>query len=184
MTTQIVRADTSDIDTAARTLAAAFEDYAWTRYVIPDTDYRSRLLELQKLYLGYAHQHGVVGVTSKRDGVIALIPPSAPEPDSATVERIVDLHGDRIDRVASSKFSANAWSLETLGVSPEHQGKGRASALLDFGLEAVRAAGGSLVSLETSDHRNVRLYERFGFKVVREATQSGRPPVWAMTAPL
>lgn len=184
MTVHIVRADTSDIDAAARTLAAAFEDYAWTRYVIPGTDYRSRLLALQELYLDYAHQHGIVGVTSTRDGVIALVPPSPPKPEAETVQRIIDLHGDRIDRVASSESPADAWRLETLGVSPEHQGKGRASALLAFGLEAVRTCGGSSVSLETSEHRNVRLYERFGFRVVREAAQSDRPPVWAMTASL
>ncbi|WP_336662575.1 GNAT family N-acetyltransferase [Leucobacter sp. USHLN154] len=184
MTIPILHADTGDLEAASETLAAAFEDYAWTRYVIPTTDYAARLLTLQRLYLDYAHQHGIVGVTATGDGVIALIPPTAPAPEEHTVEQIIALHGDRLDRLSQSEPPAGAWRLETLGVRPEQQGQGRASALLAFGVDAVRARGGSTIALETSDRRNVRLYERYGFSITESAESTSRPPVWKMTASL
>lgn len=178
------RARAHDLDAAARTLAAAFAEYPWTRFVIPETDYAARLLELQSLYLGYAHRHGVVGVTPDRAGVIAVVPPTAPDPDAQTVERIVALHGERISSIEAPEPSGRAWRLETLGVAPELQGRGLASALLRFALDAVGDLGGAEIALTTSDPRNVRLYERHGFTVEEHVERPERPPIWSMRAAL
>ncbi|UNX55441.1 hypothetical protein MF406_04015 [Georgenia sp. TF02-10] len=70
--------------------------YPWMRYVVPEADFTHRLRQLQLLYLGHAHEHGVVGVTEHLAGVVALLPPDAPEPAPEVVEQIVALHGDRI----------------------------------------------------------------------------------------
>ena len=83
-------------------------------------------------YLDYAHKHGLVAVTADRDGAITLLPPDAPMPGQAMIDRVVDLHGDRIDRLDHAAPPAGAWRLETLGIRPESQGRGRASALVDF----------------------------------------------------
>lgn len=58
----IRRARPEDIDAAAETLAAAFQDYPWTRYVIPAQYYETRLLTLQRKYLEHALKHGIVAV--------------------------------------------------------------------------------------------------------------------------
>jgi ribosomal protein S18 acetylase RimI-like enzyme len=57
------------------------------------------------------------------------------------------------------------WYLRVVAVAPEHQGKGHASALIRPFLEAADGAGHQ-VFLETHNLANVRLYERYGFRVV------------------
>lgn len=182
MTIRPARPD--DLDAAAGTLAIAFEDYPWTRYIIPENGYTARLRQLQRLYLGYAHTHGLVAVTEDLTGVIALLPPAAPEPDAGMSAQIIQLHGDRIDRLTASAPppSADAWRLETLGVHPDRRGRGIATALLTFALNNVAGRGGKQVVLDTSDPRNVRLYERHGFHVTSHTPGGDRPPVWTMQA--
>ena len=177
-------ASVDDLPTCADTLAAAFEDYPWTRHVIPEEDYRGRLHDLQLLYLEHAHEHGIVALSGGGEGVIALLPPDCAEPAPEMIEQIVRLHGDRIDRLGHADASPGAWRLETLGVHPNSQGRGIASALLTFALAEAARRGGAAVTLETSDPRNVRLYERHGFRIDTHTSAGDGPPVWRMRAAL
>ena len=182
MSIPIRAARPEDLDRAADALAAAFEDYPWTRYVIPADAYLERLRELQRLYLGYAQQHGLVAVTPDQDGAIALLPPEPPAPEPAMIDRLHDLHGDRIERLSTIASPERAWRLETLGVQPDSQGRGLASALIESALNEVTLRGATRIALETSDARNVRLYERHGFLTTDRSESSDRPPVWQMIA--
>ncbi len=66
------------------------------------------------------------------------------------------------------------WHLGPIGVLPEFQGSGIGSRLLErFCLEAD--ACGSPAYLETDLDRNVRLYEKFGFKLCDETEIFGVP---------
>lgn len=172
----------ADLTVAAQTLTAAFTDYPWTRYVIPDDDYPGRLRALQHLYLTHAHTHGVAAVLDDGTGVIALLPPDAPSPDDQTLEQVMALHGDRLDRLTHEPSSHDDWTLETLGVHPRAQGRGAGSALLRFGLAEATRRGARAVRLETSSHDNVRLYERHGFRVTGRSDLPGGPSVWTMRA--
>ncbi|MFJ2369215.1 GNAT family N-acetyltransferase [Microbacterium sp. NPDC087665] len=178
------RATTADLNAAADTLADAFEGYSWTRHVLPEEDYEERLRALQFLYLRYAQKHGIVAITDDCDGVIALLPPHAPDPDGDMVKQIVALHGDRLDRLDQAPSSPDAWRLETLGVRPASQGRGIAGALLEFALSAIAERGAYEVRLETSDARNVSLYARHGFRVVSHSEKAAGPQIWRMSAAL
>lgn len=59
------------------------------------------------------------------------------------------------------------WHLGPVGVLPSHQGKGIGTKLLSRFCQEVDACL-SPAYLETDTDKNVRLYERFGFEVVRE----------------
>lgn len=185
-------ATAADLSSAADVLAEAFLEYPWTRYVIPEEDYPARLRELQHLYLEHALSHGIVAVTEDLDGVIALLPPDAGDPDEAVLERIFALHGDRISRLQPGADDAvppeggdsAAWTLETIGVRPAGQGRGLGGALVAFGLAEACARGARAVRLETSDERNVRLYQRHGFNVTGRADRPGGPRVWRMWVPV
>lgn len=119
-------------------------------------------------------------VTDAIEGVLALLPPDPPAPAPEVLEQILALHGDRIDRRAQTEDAPGAWRLETLGVHPESQGQGLATALLLFGFSTVAAHGAQRIALETSDPRNVRLYERHGFMVTSSTERPGAPPIWHM----
>ncbi|WP_308797765.1 GNAT family N-acetyltransferase [Agromyces silvae] len=172
----------ADLAAAAEVLTAAFMEYPWTRYVLPEDDYPGRLLELQRLYLTHALHYGIVAVSAHVAGVIALLPPDAPQPARSVITRIVALHGDRIDRLASNPHPHLDWRLETLGVLPDARGSGIGGALIRFALEESARRGARAVRLETSDERNVRLYERHGFGVIEYVDAGGAPPIWTMRA--
>ncbi|GAA4699965.1 GNAT family N-acetyltransferase [Nocardioides nanhaiensis] len=166
-----------ELDRAAHLLARAFHDYPWTRWSLPADGYDERLLEIQRLYLGYAREQGVVLVDDDVRGVVALLPRTAPPPTPAMQARVAEVHGDRLADVGSLALppvSPGWWTLETLGVAPEHRGHGLGLALVRAGLERVGGAG---VALLTSSEENVRLYARAGFAVVSTVRAPGGPPV-------
>jgi uncharacterized protein YhfF/GNAT superfamily N-acetyltransferase len=72
------------------------------------------------------------------------------------------------------------WLLDQLAVEPAAQGRGIGSAMLRFAIERAERDGLPLV-LETGVPGNVPLYERFGFRVMREAdAPGGGPRIWFM----
>jgi ribosomal protein S18 acetylase RimI-like enzyme len=75
------------------------------------------------------------------------------------------------------------WYLQFLGVQPALAGQGRGSALLRHRLAEVDAAG-MPAYLETGTPRNLPLYERHGFEVLREVRLAeGAPTEWLMWRP-
>ncbi|MEV6709798.1 GNAT family N-acetyltransferase [Micromonospora wenchangensis] len=187
MTSQIRRATAQDLPRAARTLAVAFHDYPWTRWSIPADDYPRRLEELQALYLGHALAHGLVLVADDAQAVAAFLPGGAPAPGEDLRARIAELHGDRLAALMAVELPARppgAWELATLGVRPDRRGVGLGSAVAAAGVTLVEESGdpGGIV-LETSDERNVRLYERLGFTVTARTTIEGGPLVCSMYRP-
>lgn len=71
------------------------------------------------------------------------------------------------------------WYLPMIGVEPSSQGKGVGSALLQHSL-ANCDADGLPAYLESSNPRNIPLYERFGFEVIGEIRSGDAPPLHPM----
>lgn len=71
------------------------------------------------------------------------------------------------------------WYLAFLGVEPSEQGKGLGGALLRPVLNRCDAEGVP-AWLETSNERNLPLYERHGFQVVSECDIPNGPHFWGM----
>lgn len=174
-------ATAADLPQAARTLALAFDRYPWTRWSIPADHYEARLEELQTLYLKHALCHGLVLVDEEVRGVGAFLPPGTPEPEGATQARIAELLGDRLKILMGLQLPSlpsDAWNLATLGVHPGSAGKGLGSAIISEGLRQIHGSGS--VGLETSDERNVQLYERHGFTITATTRIPGGPAVYSM----
>jgi ribosomal protein S18 acetylase RimI-like enzyme len=72
------------------------------------------------------------------------------------------------------------WYLGYLGVAPDHQGQGIGAAMLREVTDQADVAG-TAAYLESSNERNLSLYERHGFRVVEDFRLLGRgPTVWRM----
>lgn len=66
-----------------------------------------------------------------------------------------------------------------IGVDPAHQGGGIGSALIAEGLKAVDRDG-LIAYLESSNPRNIPLYQRHGFEVIGEIQSGSSPTVRPM----
>lgn len=82
-------------------------------------------------------------------------------------------------QVNALKPAAPHWYLPLIGVAPERQGQGLASALLAHALARCDAQG-ALAYLESSNIRNVPLYERHGFVVLGVVQPADFPPLFPM----
>ena len=81
----------------------------------------------------------------------------------------------QIERLHARHTSAPHWYLGYLGARHDHQGQGLGSQLLREVL-AGADADGIPAYLESSNERNLPLYERNGFRVVGELRALGRGP--------
>jgi ribosomal protein S18 acetylase RimI-like enzyme len=73
--------------------------------------------------------------------------------------------------------------LAFIGVAPRFQGSGLGTRLLEETLARIDAAGAAAF-LENSHPRNLKLYQRMGFEVVREVVaRPDAPPLYAMWRP-
>ncbi|MBM6590932.1 GNAT family N-acetyltransferase [Brevibacterium sp. RIT 803] len=187
MTTNIRTAAAVDITESARTLAIAFDNYPWTRWSIPEDDYAIRLKRLQAIYLTHAVEQGLVLVSDDLAGVAALLPPESSEPAEALQAEIADLMGERGELVFSTQLPQHpekSWNFATIGVRPESAGQGLGSSIIEKALKRASLSSFSRVSLETSEARNVRFYERHGFVVTHRTEIENGPTVWTMVIEL
>jgi ribosomal protein S18 acetylase RimI-like enzyme len=71
------------------------------------------------------------------------------------------------------------WYLPLIGVEPNAQGRGLGAALLRHALERFDREG-ALAYLESSNPRNIPLYERHGFEIVGEIRVGAAPVMTPM----
>jgi predicted GNAT family acetyltransferase/acyl carrier protein len=79
----------------------------------------------------------------------------------------------------SAKPEGKHLTLQLIGVDPVRQGQGIATALLEHGLREADSEG-LPAYLESTNPRNISLYRRFGFEVVKEVSIAGSPSRTAM----
>ena len=194
-THRTARLEVSQVDRAAATLARAFRDDPIQRYVIPDDARRARL---QQWILGalvrYCLPYGEVRATPDLSGVACWMPPGSSMTNlwgmlrsgmalaplklgPAALGRFMVLSA-YMDATRGRVVPVPHWYLSATGVEPPRQGQGIGGALLDPVL-ARADAGGLPCYLETQSERNVRFYEKRGFRVSNVGTVRGLR-VWAM----
>lgn len=180
-----------DVPRAVRTLAAAFADYPATRHTVDPDRHIERVTELQELFLTRVGLDiGKVWVADDGAAVAVWTTPESVEAGAVFAEigpRMAELSGSRLAAqqqmeglLAPHRPKEPAWFLATVGVSPDHQGKGLGSAVVLPGVEAAERAGVPSF-LETSAPRNLPFYERLGFTVTADVEVPEGPRTWCMT---
>jgi ribosomal protein S18 acetylase RimI-like enzyme len=107
------------------------------------------------------------GVHPDSERLTALIEEHAPSEQQADLERVfaqMEIHHP----------SEPCWYLPLIGVDPRCQGRGYGSALLRYALEQCDRDG-MPAYLESSNPRNIPLYQRHGFEIIG-AIQAGPTP--------
>ncbi|MEU2891080.1 GNAT family N-acetyltransferase [Streptomyces albidoflavus] len=180
----------ADIPASVDALARAFADYPFTRHVIAAEGHVERVRRFQEICLTRIGMvYGRVWVADEGRAVaVWATPDEDPSPAFAEVGPVLgELIGDRQaayesaeQAVAPYRPQEPAWFLNTVAVAPEAQGKGLGGAVLVPGIEEAERAGYPAF-LETSSERNVRFYERLGFRVTAAVTlPDGGPRTWCM----
>jgi GNAT superfamily N-acetyltransferase len=183
----------SDVSPIADLLVRSFADDPVANFMFAGRRRRQMGLhsffttQIQRQFLPYGH----VYTTDDLGGVAVWGPPDRKrEPLKELLQLLPTapfLASSRMIKALQLLFEVDSlhpkephWYLATLGTEPERQGQGIGSALLRAMLELVDEEG-SPAYLESSKHRNVPLYARFGFEVIEEhRSKVGSPPIWRM----
>ena len=185
----VLRIETAaQVDLAKACLTTAFASDPFTRWVFADP---GQFLGL----FGHALRHmgglgGAQGTGFVAEGgkgaALWLKPGTGPDMEAlgAALAELA-MPGDAPEvfgQMAAHHPQEPHWYLPFVGVDPAAQGSGVGSALLAASLALVDADGMPSY-LESTNPRNVPLYERFGFRVTAEIQAGSSPPMHAMWRP-
>jgi ribosomal protein S18 acetylase RimI-like enzyme len=188
MTSPIVQTATAaDAAAVFDILTLAFSDDPMTRWTWPDGPiFLATFPTFAKAFGGVAFDHGTAHLVGR--GASALWLPPGVEPDDEALDRIlastmseaVKADGARLmEQMARHHPSEPHWYLPLIGVDPAHRGKGMGGALLGHALAACDRDG-ALAYLESTNPRNISLYERHGFERLGTIQCGSAPPMAPM----
>ena len=168
------------------TLAFSTDPMARWAYPNPAT-YLAVMPETIRAFGSNGFAHGTVHLVDGGGAAAMWLPPGV-FPDSKRLEALIQQHApqDRqtdmaqvFEQMESFHPKEPCWYLPLIGVDPTSQGRGYGSALLRYALEHVDRTGAPAY-LESSNPRNVPLYERHGFEVLGSIQAGSSPTVAPM----
>ncbi len=182
----------SEIRGLAGVLARAFAADPMVRWpMVSDNDLPARIRTMFEIVdTGFAGE-GWIYAAGEGLGVMSLMPPASAQREREIAVAIAPAlasltpdGGERYERfwswVGSMLPPEPHWLLDQLAVEPAAQGRGIGGAMLRFAIERAQRQG-LPVCLETGVPANLPLYERFGFRTLREAdAPDGGPRIWFM----
>jgi len=139
---------------------------------------------------GRGLEHGAAFVAEDAAAVSLWLPPGL-EPDQEAMlgvlaSVITPEKGEVLAQVGEQIRSHHPeephWYLAAVGVDPSRQGEGLGSAMIKEGLRLCDAQG-LPAYLESSNPRNIPLYERHGFEVMGLIQPGDYPPLYPMLRP-
>lgn len=170
------------------TLVTAFGSDPAARWSFPDANvYLANFPSFVRAFGGKAFAHGSAHVAGAFAGAALWLPPGVDPDERAMMELFQSVAPEAIHQDGAGVFEQMAryhpeephWYLPLLGVDTPCQGKGYGSALLKHAL-AVCDADGVPAYLESSNERNIPLYERHGFKQLGTIQVGSSPKIYPM----
>ena len=175
-------------DKALSAMMLAFSGDPFFRWFAPDPDlYVRHGCDLMNAFGGNAFNNGTAYASANYEGVSFWLPPGVKTDEELAHESISQIVPAELLETVWSIFGEmgnyhpkeDCWYLPLIGVDPARQGQGLGSALLKHALEIIDR--NSLPAfLESSNPRNISLYERYGFEVVGRIQIGSSPPVHPM----
>jgi GNAT superfamily N-acetyltransferase len=188
---ELRRATAEDVHGLQAVLAEAFFEDPIFGWLMPDDAKRRARL---RRYFGIELRHlvlprGRVWTTSDLAGVALSLPPRrwrAPLGVTLLEGSAFGIHLLRAARLGAAiewrHLREAHYYVCDVGVRPDMQGKGLGSALLGPTLACCDREG-LPAYLEASSEQNAALYERLGFRLIRELRVGGSPPLRLMRRP-
>jgi GNAT superfamily N-acetyltransferase len=170
------------------TIVAAFIADPFARFIWPSPhEYlRSGPLFIRE-FAGASFERGSAYVSADSCGAALWLPPEV-HPNGDALEKIVrdttkPEHLEDVlltlENMGQSHPEESHWYLPVVGVDPNAQGRGLGGALMRHALARCDAEGSSAY-LESTNPRNISLYERHGFKIIDEIRVGACPVITPM----
>lgn len=186
MSTSNVRAAReSERSRVIATIVAGFIADPVARWCWPDSEsYLTNMERFANAYGGKAFRHGSAWTDADFRGSALWLPPDE-HPDEEELRGIVAASLEErkqilllaaLGELGTYHPDEPHWFLPLIAVDPAWQGKGVGSRLMQHAVEQCDATA-TRAYLESSNPRNIPLYERHGFRVVGEV-QRGDCPVF------
>jgi len=181
-------AQRDDTQRVLDTLTLAFAADPAVRWMYPDVQqYLQYFPAFAQAFGGGAIARRTAFVSEGYSGAALWLPPDT-APDEAALTALLEKSvADRERADAFAVFEEMAWYppgephwyLPLMGVDPAWQGRGYGSAMLQHALE--QCDGEHLPAyLESTNPRNIPLYERHGFEVIGAIRIGNCPPIFPM----
>ena len=180
---KILNASSENRDNVIHSLVLGFATDPLARWFWPDARTHLSGGPAFDAFGGPSLDSGTTYITENYEGVALWMPPGV-EPDEermipileATVpeDRLEDVFGV-FEAMESFHPEEDCWYLPLIAVDPYYQGQGFGSQLMKHALARVDEDG-LPAYLESSNPRNISLYERHGFEIMGEI-QIGTSPV-------
>ena len=164
-------------------ITLAFSSDPMTRWAFPDPGtYLTVMPQMARAFGGNGFAHGAAHLTAGGTAAAIWLPPGV-HADSKGLAALAEEHTPREQRADMERVFAQmethhpsepCWYLPLIGVDPHSQGRGYGSALLRHTLKQCDRDG-MPAYLESSNPRNIPLYQRHGFEIIG-AIQSGTSP--------
>jgi GNAT superfamily N-acetyltransferase len=183
---EIKSADANTQASVISTIVLGFAADPMTRWVWPDSsEYLRMMPRFVKAFGGRAFEHGTAYLTEGVRAAALWLPPGV-EPDEAAMGAVMeealrpeiaeDL-GVILKCMAEHHPHEPHWYLPLVAADPNWIGQGLGALLMKHALRRCDEEG-IAAYLESTNPRNISLYERHGFKIIGKI-QSGSAPVMA-----
>ena len=168
------------------TLAFASDPVA--RWTYPDPDqYLEHFPEFVRAFAGKSFSEGTAYLAPDGGGAALWLGPGIQPNEDELLGLVWSSMSDEVQRDLFPLFEQMAafhpnephWYLPMIGVEPSRQGSGVGSALLQHTL-ATCDADGLPAYLESTNPKNIPLYERFGFEQIGVIRSGDAPPMFPM----
>lgn len=187
-TISLKTATASDQDQTIDTIVLAFSADPMARWSYPDPHHYLRYFpDLVRKLGGKAFEHGAAYYVDGFSGAALWLPPDIHPQEEELIALAQKPISERKQKEMFSLFEQRGsyhptephWYLPFIGVDPAQQGNGYGSALMEYGLIPCDRDH-KLAYLESSNPRNIPLYQRHGFKVLGTIQVGSSPPLFPM----
>lgn len=185
---EVTSATASMEASAVNTVVLGFAADPMVRWVWPDPTVYLRIMpQFVRAFGGRAFELGTAYVTEGARAAALWLPPGI-EPDEAAMaavmaqtERpdIADDLGHVLQAMASFHPHEPHWYLPLIAADPNWIGRGLGALLMKHALRRCDEEG-IVAYLESSNPRNISLYERHGFRVIGEIQHGSSPTMTPM----
>jgi ribosomal protein S18 acetylase RimI-like enzyme len=189
MTTPIIKTATASDEARAIAVAAlAFGTDPAARWTWPDPNqYLRHFPSVVRAFGGKAFAHGSAYCLDGFAGTALWLPPGIQPDEDALIGLLQSTGSAEFQRDGAAVFEQMGrhhprephWYLPIIGVDPFHQGKGYGSALMQHALIPCDRDR-TLAYLESSNPKNIPLYERHGFELLGTIQVGTSPPIFPM----